>query len=615
LPMSSLAGWLGGVAPDRDVLQRMAEVMSGPGAVVERDSVGDLALVTVQPGAGEAPERIAASGDSRVTVAFAGRLFSEDDGVRRHPARHCLEGYLRDGLDFPLALNGSFAVVVRDSRCGELHLVTDRLHTRPLYYRAGHPFLFASEIKAILEVPGVGRAVNGDRVLELLARKRLFGPVTCYDHIIRAPDASVTTWDGRNVRSSRYWRPASDRTLCRDLSENARRLHLAVAGAVRRACAGAERPGLLLSAGLDSRVVAAASPRPLACVTMHGHVGREVRTARRVASRLGWQHRYQELPASFPLELVAQGSLIADGSDAFYHAQALHLEEWVRDEGVDVLLGGWFLETFFSETDMVQREVSVFGRRRTVPLLVPIDGLDIADWVWESRAGAHLGALRQMTSGERLAEVATDAKRRIRQRVEALGEIPHNRQALATIALVGETSAHPTRTNMTTADRLAPAIVLVCDTELLDLFLEVPREHRLFHRLYSRMLTRVDRRLRCVPYGRTGIPVSNWTWGEFIAAAAYQTASWATERLAQRVRTRPARTKSSWPRADLAVRSQAEWQRHLRRLVEGSRLVDLGVLEGDGLRQLVEDQIAGRRNLWSLVGLWVTVEEWLAHYG
>ncbi len=613
--MSSLAGWLGDVLPDQDVLQRMAEVMSGPGAVVERGAVGDLALAMVQPVAGEAPERIATSEDGCITVAFAGRLFTEDDGVRRHPARHCLEGYLRDGLDFPLGLSGSFAVVVHDSRRGELHLVTDRLHSRPLYYRAGHPFLFASEIKAILEVPGVGRTLNGDRVLELLARKRLFGPVTCYDHIARAPDASVTTWDGRNVRSSRYWRPPSDRRLCQDLSENARRLHRALAGAVRRACAGAECPGLLLSGGLDSRVVAAASPRPLACVTMHGHVGREVRTARRVASKLGWQHRYEQLPASFPLELVAQGSLIADGSDAFYHAQALHLEEWVRDEGVDALLGGWFLETFFSETDLVQREVSAFGRRRTVPLLAPIDGLDIAEWVWESRVGAHLGPLRQMASGERLAEVATDAKRRIRERVEELGEIPHNRQALATIALGGEASAHPTRTNMTTADRLAPAIMLVCDAELLDLFFEVPREHRLFHRLYSRMLTRVDRRLRWVPYGRTGVPVSNWTWGEYIAATACQAASWAAEGLAQRIRVRPAQTKSSWPRADRAVRCQAEWQRYLRRLVEGSRLVDLGVLEGDGLRRLVEDQIAGRRNCWTLLGLWVTVEEWLAHYG
>jgi len=613
--VSSLAGWRGTVPQAADALQLMIGSMVGPHPVHGRLIADDLAVATVHPGCGETIERIASSGDGSVVVAFAGHLFTEDDTVRRYPARHCLELYRDAGRDFPSRLNGSFAVVVHDGPRSELHLVTDRLLSRALYYSAGSPFLFASEIKAILEFPGVSRQVNSDRMLEFLLRKRLFGPVTYYDHIASAPDASVTTWDGSGIRSTRYWRPPCDRQLCHDLPRNARRLHAALRGAIGRACAGATRPGLLLSGGLDSRTVATASPRPLTCATMHRQEGREVRTARRVARTLGYDHHFERLPDAFPLGLVTDGALIADGRDGFHHAQALHLGGWLRREGVDALLGGWFLETFFSATDLIQRQLSLFGRGRPVPLLASIEDLDLADWIWHCRVGGNRRALGELVSEERLEHVAAQAKQRIRNRLNDLGAEAPNRQALATVALAGETSAHPTHTNVTAADRLAPALMLLCDSELLDLFFELPREHRLCHRLYSRLLTQTDPRLRWVPYSSTGLPVSNSAWLEFAAGSLSQAASWAAETCVRRLNPDRTLAHSPWPPFHRAVRARPEWHAYLRRRVAASRLADLGVLPGDGLRALVEGHIVGRRNNWVLLALWVTLEEWLHRYG
>jgi hypothetical protein len=593
----------------------MADAMSGPRAAFGRLIADDLAVATVQPACGESIERIASCEDDQVVVAFAGRLFVEDDDVRRQPARHCLKLYRDAGREFALGLNGSFAVVVYDGRRSELHLVTDRLQSRSLYYCAGSPFLFASEIKAILAFPGVNRQVNPDRMLEFLLRKRLFGSATYYDHIACAPDASVTTWDGASIHSTRYWRPPCDREPCLDLARNARRFYCALGGAIGRACAGATRPALLLSGGLDSRVVGTASPRPLACVTMHRHVGREVRTARRVARRLGYEHHFERLPDAFPLELVTEGSLIADGRDGFHHAQALHLGGWVRQEGVDAMLGGWFLETDFSETDLVQRRFSLLGRGRPVPLLAPIEEVDIPEWVWQCRVGGNRRALGELVPEERLEHVVAEATQRIRSRVGVLCNGAANRQALATVALAGESSAHPTHTNLAAADRTAPALMLLCDAELLELFFEISREHRLFHRLYSHLLTQVDSRLRWVPYSSTGVPVSNWMWPEFAAGSLHQAASWAAEACVRRLNPDRTLAHSAWPPFSRAVRGRPEWHTYLRRRASGSRLADLGVLSGDGLRGLVEGHIAGRRNSWVLPALWVTLEEWLDRYG
>jgi hypothetical protein len=613
--MSSLVGWHGTVARPAAILRRMAEVMAGPRPVYEQHAREQLAVATVQPAAGESTDRIACSDDGRIVVAFAGYLFTEDDAERRSPARHCLRLYRRHGREFPGHLNGSFAVVVYDAERCELHLVTDRLETRSLYYCVGTPFLFATEIKAILEFPGLSRRVNTDRILEFLLRKRLFGPATYYDHILRAPEASVVTWDGTSLRSTCYWRPPFDAEVCWDVAENARRVYCGLSRAVRRACAGAKRPGLLLSGGLDSRMVATASPKPLLCMTMHAYEGREVRTARSAARRLGHDHRFHRLPDSFPLELVTQGSLIADGRNAFIHAQALYLEHLLQDEGVDAALTGRHMETYFCETNLVRHQLRLLGRSYHLPLLRPMEGFDIPRWIWNTRIVASLQPLRNLVPDERLRHVAAEAIRRIRARVRELCDGPANQQTLATIALSGESSAHHTHLNVAAVDRLAPAITLPCDTDLLDLFFTIPPEHRLYHRLYAHILTHVDARARWVPYSNTGLPVSNWLWPEYVAASAYQGASRLVEACVQRVRPDTTFTRRAWPSFGRVLRADPRWHTYLRERATESKLVDLGLFPGDPLRRLIEDQIAGRRNNWVLIGLWITVEEWLSRYG
>ena len=54
-----------------------------------------------------------------------------------------------------------FAMAVWDGRCGQLLLARDRLGQKPLVYshRPGR-LLFASELKSLLEVPGMDREID-----------------------------------------------------------------------------------------------------------------------------------------------------------------------------------------------------------------------------------------------------------------------------------------------------------------------------------------------------------------------------------------------------------------------------------------------------------------------
>jgi len=73
--------------------------------------------------------------------------------------------YLRDGTEMLRRLNGIFAFALWDTRTRSLLIARDGLGVKPLYYsEVDGGVLFASELKAILQAPGVSRTLDIDAV-------------------------------------------------------------------------------------------------------------------------------------------------------------------------------------------------------------------------------------------------------------------------------------------------------------------------------------------------------------------------------------------------------------------------------------------------------------------
>jgi asparagine synthase (glutamine-hydrolysing) len=198
--LSSLLGWLG-PAPERaDVLQAMAGACGLPQSPLQTFAAEDFAVAATSPVGGSQPQRLATSDDGQVVVAFAGQLYDEDVTRKQQPAAYCLQLYQCHGVGFARHLNGTFAVAVYDRSAEQLHLITDRMASRGLYYHTASPLVFGTEVKFLLEYPGVSRRVNPDRLREFLAFEFLPGTATYYDHIRQVPSATVLTW--QNGRSS-----------------------------------------------------------------------------------------------------------------------------------------------------------------------------------------------------------------------------------------------------------------------------------------------------------------------------------------------------------------------------------------------------------------------------
>ena len=96
---------------------------------------------------------------------------------------HAYEEY---GDDCVPRLRGMFAFALWDRRKQRLLLVRDHLGIKPLYYYHGREsFVFASEIKSLLEAPGIPRAVDETALNLYLSLRYVPGPHTMFREIFK----------------------------------------------------------------------------------------------------------------------------------------------------------------------------------------------------------------------------------------------------------------------------------------------------------------------------------------------------------------------------------------------------------------------------------------------
>jgi asparagine synthase (glutamine-hydrolysing) len=94
--------------------------------------------------------------------------------------------YLHYGPDCLKKLEGIFALVIWDAQQAELLVARDPFGVKPLYYTQNSAgFYFASELKALLLVPGVSRGLNYDSLFRTLVFLWSPGPDTVLKEIIK----------------------------------------------------------------------------------------------------------------------------------------------------------------------------------------------------------------------------------------------------------------------------------------------------------------------------------------------------------------------------------------------------------------------------------------------
>lgn len=250
-------------------------VLEAPSVAIGRRSglagparTGGMALATRGTLALAADVRL----DNRDEVAQAlGRAPADPRGTEDESL--LLDAYARWGLASLERFVGDFAFVIWDGERRELVCARDHYGVRPLYYHhlPGRLFAFASELTALLRLPGVDRSLEETEVARhLLAPVEDDPGATIYRAIRKVIPGHALRVTRAGTREHRYWQLDPDRSLVlssgRAYAEAFRELF---DEAVRCRVPADARFGSMLSGGLDSSAVTCMAAR---------HLGRDQET-------------------------------------------------------------------------------------------------------------------------------------------------------------------------------------------------------------------------------------------------------------------------------------------------------------------------------------------------
>ena len=114
--------------------------------------------------------------------------------------------YEDHGERFLERLNGMFGLALWDARTNRLLIARDRLGIKQIYYYEDEQKLvFASEIKAILALSGIGRHMNYEALSDYFSLQYIPAPNTIYRYIKKLPQASVLSLEEQKSSIKNYW--------------------------------------------------------------------------------------------------------------------------------------------------------------------------------------------------------------------------------------------------------------------------------------------------------------------------------------------------------------------------------------------------------------------------
>lgn len=176
-----------------------------------------------------------------------------------------LNSFKEWGADCVNKFNGMFAFSIWDVKKDQLFLARDRYGIKPLYYYLKNEiFIFASEIKAILQHPAVMVDVSIQALNEYFSFQNIFSDLTLFKDIKLVPPAHTFTIKLGEVNSfskKRYWDYNFEESLDMDEKECIDEFIRLFENAINRQLISDVEIGSYLSGGIDSGSIACVTSR------------------------------------------------------------------------------------------------------------------------------------------------------------------------------------------------------------------------------------------------------------------------------------------------------------------------------------------------------------------
>ena len=299
------------------------------------------------------------SGD--LWIIYNGEIFNHSSIRQQLEAQghsyqtHCdtetiLHAYEQYGAASPTHFRGMFAYAIWDRKSRRLFCARDRLGIKPFYYFwNGQEFVFASEIKALLQHPAVSAQLDESLLAEHLAFGYSNSERTLFRGIHKLMPGHTLTLDAKGMLTNDgYWdvparaSDAPDRSEEDWLAECRQRLE----ETVRMRLMSDVPLGMFLSGGIDSSLIAALMKGMVSGPVKSFAVGyqeadfSELSYARQVASTIGTEHHEVQLGLDDFFNTLPKMIWHEDEPITWPSSVALYFVSKLASEQVKVVLTG-----------------------------------------------------------------------------------------------------------------------------------------------------------------------------------------------------------------------------------------------------------------------------------
>jgi asparagine synthase (glutamine-hydrolysing) len=315
-----------------------------------------LALIDLSP-TGHQPMT---NEDESVFVVFNGEIYNHQELRKELLARgHRFRGtsdtevlvhlYEERGAEMVERLCGMFAFAVYDQRRRQILLVRDRFGIKPLYYaELGDQLVFASEIKAILEISGFHPTINRQACYDYLGLGYVPEPQTAFAEIRALPMGSLLIAGARKTATHQYYRVQTRPEPEASFNSAVARTAQALDGAVKAQSVADVQVAALLSGGIDSSLAVASycrttQTRPTTFnVSFADQEYDETPFARAVSDHYGTDH-HTITPDDFGVTPELTQKLLLHFDQPFADSSLLptyFVSKAIRDRGIICALSG-----------------------------------------------------------------------------------------------------------------------------------------------------------------------------------------------------------------------------------------------------------------------------------
>lgn len=269
-----------------------------------------------------------------------------------------VHGYEEWHTDLPKHLRGMFAFAIYDKNRNEIFLARDNFGIKPLYYaKMNDSFMFASEIKSLLDVPAFKKEFNEEILETYLEFSFVPTNETFFKGVYRLDAGCSLLYKDEDIKINKYFKlDFKEDTM--SFTDAVKNISDVMEDSVKRHLIADVEVGSFLSSGIDSSyIVSLAKPDKTYTVGYENKKYDEINYAKDLADKLGIENESKIIEKNEYLEAIPKIMYHLDEPTSDPAAISLYFVAKLASRDLKVVLSGEGADEFFGGYNYYREEV------------------------------------------------------------------------------------------------------------------------------------------------------------------------------------------------------------------------------------------------------------------